>query len=81
MCMYNYCNHGKSVIILGKHIDTEKKDSISQVYHETLTIMIIMTTDNARLHVPGKPRAKYFKWVVFILRITPLVDFISPIYW
>lgn len=79
------CNLGKSVIILGRHVHTEKKDSLFakciEKWVRTWIIMSIMTTDNAFLHMPGLLWAKHFKWVILILRITPQVDFISPIYW
>lgn len=57
MCVYDYCNLGKGVIILGRHVDTEKRDSISQVYHETvrtLMTMIILPTAEALRHEPGR---------------------------
>ena len=57
MCVYDYCHLGKGVIILGRHVDTEKRDSISQVYHETvrtLMTMIIRTIAEALCHEPGR---------------------------
>lgn len=85
MCINNYCSLGEGMIILGRYVDTDKKDSLSQAYHEmvrTLTMVIIITTDEALHRMPGRFCAKYFKCVIVcIIRKTPLEYIINPVYW
>lgn len=60
MCINAYCNLGKNVFILGRHVNIDK---ISQMYQEmvrTLIITIIIITDEALHHMSGMFCAKYF---------------------
>lgn len=82
MCINAYRNFG-DVIVLGRHVDTEKKTLLAKCHEmvRILMIMIIITTDEALHHMPGSFRAKYLKYVIVcIIRITSLIDIINPIY-